>query len=348
MKEIKIGNKVIGEDYPTFVIAEAGCNHDCILERGKQLIIMAAENGADAIKFQTFKADKLVTKTVPRFWEQNKPGTTQISLYETQDDLTKDEYLELVDTCKKKNIIFLSTPFDEDSVDFLEELNVPAYKIASTDLTNVPFLRYIAKKGKPIILSLGMGSIGEIEEAVSAIRREGNDDIILLHCMVIYPTPAEQANVRFIQTLQKLFPDYPVGFSDHTLGINVPIVASALGAKIIEKHFTIDKNIKGAPDHPISIDPDELKEMVNGIREAQLCLGSETRKITGEEIYAMQSGRRRIVANINIPAGTKIEPYMISMKRSTEGLYPRYYDVIIGKEARVDIKEDEGITWNKI
>ena len=175
MREIKIGNKFIGKNNPAFVIAEAGCNHDCILERGRQLIIKAAENGADAIKFQTFDAKKLVTRDVPRFWEKNADGTTQYSLYETQDDLTKDEYLELVRLCKERNIIFLSTPFDEESVDFLEELNVPAYKIASTDLTNIPFLRYIAAKNKPIILSVGMGSLGEVEEAVNAIKNEGNN-----------------------------------------------------------------------------------------------------------------------------------------------------------------------------
>ncbi|MBS3134099.1 N-acetylneuraminate synthase family protein [Candidatus Woesearchaeota archaeon] len=348
MREIKIGNKFIGKNNPTFVIAEAGCNHDCILERGRQLIIKAAENGADAIKFQTFDAKKLVTRDVPRFWEKNADGTTQYSLYETQDDLTKDEYLELVRLCKERNIIFLSTPFDEESVDFLEELNVPAYKIASTDLTNIPFLRYIAAKNKPIILSVGMGSLGEVEEAVNAIKNEGNNDIILLHCMVIYPTPADQANIRFMQTLQRLYPEHPVGFSDHTLDINVPIAAAALGARVIEKHFTIDKNIKGAPDHPISVDPGELKDMVKGIREAQLALGSGIRRITGEEIYAIKTGRRRIVANVDIPAGTKIEPYMIARKRSNEGLHPRYVDVIIGRETRTDIKEDEGITWDKI
>ncbi|MAG47666.1 N-acetylneuraminate synthase [archaeon] len=348
MREIKIGEKSIGGDNPTYVIAEAGCNHDCILERGKQLIEKAAEGGADAIKFQTFTSSKLVTKTVPRFWEKNAEGTTQSSLYETQDDLSKDEWKELVSYCKEKNIVFLSTPFDEESVDFLEELEVPAYKIASTDLTNIPFLRYIAKKNKPIILSVGMGNIGEVEEAVNAIKNEGNNDVIILHCMVIYPTPADQANVKFMQTLQKVFPEQPVGLSDHTLGIHIPIAASVLGAKLIEKHFTIDKNIKGAPDHPISVDPIELKEMTDGIKEVRLSLGSEVRKITGEEIYAMQSGRRRIVANIDIPMGTKIEDYMVGRKRSLEGLHPRYLDVIVGREAKRDIKEDEGITWDKV
>ena len=189
----------------------------------------------------------------------------------------------MVRLCKERNIIFLSTPFDEESVDFLEELNVPAYKIASTDLTNIPFLRYIAAKNKPIILSVGMGSLGEVEEAVNAIKNEGNNDIILLHCMVIYPTPADQANIRFMQTLQRLYPEHPVGFSDHTLDINVPIAAAALGARVIEKHFTTDKTRSGA-DHSMSADGGDIKELVEKIRQLETMLGNgEIKSLPVEE-----------------------------------------------------------------
>ena len=348
MRKIKIGNKIIGGDNPAFVIAEAGCNHDCMLDRGKKLVEAAAKSGFDAIKFQNFKSEKLVTKTVPKFWVDDKKDKTQMSNYIGQDKLDRESYRALARLANKLGIIYLSTPFDEEEADFLEELKVPAYKIASTDLTNLPFLKYVAKKGKPILLSVGMGSIGEIEEAIEAVKSTGNEEIVLLHCIVIYPTPPEQANLRFIKTLQNLFPEYPVGFSDHTLGIVIPAIAASLGAKVIEKHFTIDKNMKGSPDHPMSVDPDEAKEMIQAIKVAEVCMGSPVRRLLEDEKKAYELGRRKIVANENINKGTVIERNMIVCKRSEEGIAPKFMDIIIGRRASRHIKMDEGISWEKI
>jgi len=348
MKDIIIGNKIIGENHPTFIVTEAGCNHEGSLDIAKKLVKQAALSGADAIKFQSYDPKKLVTKTVPYFWVEEKEGTSQLENYQKQGKLSKEEFRKVAEYAKENNIIFFSTPFDEENADFLEELNVPCYKIAATDLTNIPFLKYVAKKDKPIIFSAGMCTIGEIEEAIEAIKSTGNDQIIPLHCMVIYPTPARLANLNFIKTLQNLFPEHPIGFSDHTLGINIPAIAVSMGAKLIEKHYTIDKNLTGTPDHAMSVDPNELRSMVQNIREAEVCLGSHIRTILPEELGAHTYGRRKIVAKVDIPENSLITREMITCKRTGEGLYPKFIDIIIGKKAKTYIREDESITWDKI
>ena len=350
MKKIKVGDKYIGDNCPVYIVTEAGCNHDGKLEQGFRLIEEAAKNGADAIKFQTFKAEKLVTKNSPQWWipEEQRQDKKQIDLYKTQDIFGFNEYKQLSDYCNKFKITFLSTPFDEESADLLERLNVPAYKIASTDLTNLPFLEYIAKKQKPMILSVGMGSLEEITESIETIKITRNDQIALLHCIVEYPTPLNHANLNFIKTLQEKFPDYPIGFSDHTLGIIAPVVATSLGAKIIEKHFTIDKTIRGAPDHIISIDPRELSDMVKDVRAAEASLGSYERTLLEYEKPAYEHGRRRIVANTYIPVNTIITKEMITCKRSSEGLYPKFINDVIGKKAKIDFQEDDPIILDKL
>src|SRR3989344_1924708 len=339
MKEFKIGNRLVGENHPVNIIAEAGCNHDGKLEQGFRLIEEAAKNGADAIKFQTFKAGKLVTKNAEQWWltEEQRQGKKQIDLYKTQDTFGFDEYKALSDHCNRFGITFLSTPFDEESADLLEKLNVPVYKIASTELTNLPFLEYIAKKQKPIILSAGASFLEEIAESVETIRSTGNKQISLLHCIVEYPTPMDHANLNFIKTLKKEFPDYVIGFSDHTLGYVADIVATAFGAKIIEKHFTIDKTIRGAPDHITSVDPKELSDLVKEVRAAELSLGSYNREILEYEISARKFGRRKLVANTYIPKDAIIEEYMITSKRNDKGLYPRFMKEVLGKKAKVDL-----------
>jgi N-acetylneuraminate synthase/N,N'-diacetyllegionaminate synthase len=348
MKDIIIQDKIIGKNYPTFIVAEAGCNHEGKIGLAKELVSKAALSGADAIKFQSYEPKKLVTKTVPYFWAEKKEGTSQLKNYENQGKLSKQEFEEVFRYAKEKGIIPFSTPFDEENADFLEELNVPLYKIAATDLTNIPFLKYVAKKGKPVIFSAGMCTIGEIEEAINAIKSTGNNQLIPLHCMVIYPTPANKANLNFIKRLQELFPDYPIGFSDHTLGINIPAMAVAMGAKLIEKHFTVDKSLTGTPDHAMSVNPGELEQMVKNIREAEVCLGSFIREVEDEEKGAYEYGRRKIVAKTYIPNGAKITKEMITCKRSGDGLYPKYFDFVIGRTTKVEIKEDESITLDKI
>ncbi|MEK6932287.1 MAG: N-acetylneuraminate synthase family protein [Nanoarchaeota archaeon] len=350
MKEFKIGNKFVGENHPVYIIAEAGCNHDGKLEQGFRLIEEAARNGADAIKFQTFKAEKLVTKTAEQWWlpEEQRHGKTQLDLYKNQDSFGFEEYKALQDHCNKNEITFLSTPFYEEGADLLERLNVPAYKIASTDLTNLPLLEYVAKKQKPIILSAGMSFLEEILESVETIKSTGNEQICLMHCIVEYPAPMAHANLNFIKTLKDKFPDYVIGFSDHTLGYVADIIAAAFGAKVIEKHFTFDKTIRGAPDHVLSVDPKELSDLVKDVRSAESSLGSYKREILEYEIPAREFGRRKLVANVYIPKNTVIEAYMITAKRNADGLYPKFLKEVIGKRALIDLKEDDPINLEKL
>lgn len=348
MKKIKVADKYIGEGCPVFVVAEAGCNHEGNLELAKKLVDGASSAGADAIKFQHYAPRKLVTRSVPYFWVENREGTSQLANYEGQKSLSKSEFREIADYCKKENIIFFSTPFDEENVDFLDELDVPMYKIAATDLTNIPFIKYVARKGKPVAFSAGMCSIDEIGETIAAIRSVGNEEIIPMHCIVVYPAPARIANLNFLKKLQELFPDFPIGFSDHTIGVNIPSIAAALGAKLIEKHYTVDKGLKGTPDHAMSVDVQDLKQMVENIREAEVCLGSWERIVLPEEQGAYKYGRRKIVANQDIAKGTVITQDMITCKRCGDGLYPKFFEKIIGKKAVADIKEDEAITWEKV
>jgi len=262
----KIGDKLIGEEEPCFIIAEAGVNHNGSIELAKKLIDAAKDAGADAVKFQTFKTENVVVKDAQKA-EYQKETTGEGSQYEMikKLELTEEDFRELADYAKEKDIMFLSSPFDKESVDLLNELDVPAFKVGSGEITNLPLLRYIAKKEKPIILSTGMSTLGEIEEALDVIRSEGVEDIILLHCVSNYPARIEDVNLRALGTLKQAF-KLPVGFSDHTLGITAPIAAVALGACVIEKHFTLDRNLPG-PDHKASLEPEELKEMAKAIRE---------------------------------------------------------------------------------
>jgi len=345
-KMIKIENRYISEDYPTFIIAEAGVNHNGSLELAKKLVDVAKEAGVDAVKFQTFKTEKVVSKFAPKAEYQIKNTGNNESQYEMikKLELTEEEFIELYKYTKEKGLIFLSTPFDFESADFLEDL-VPAYKISSTDLTNLPFLEYIAKKGKPIILSTGMATLGEIEEAVNTIKKY-NEDIILLHCITNYPADFEELNLRAIKTLKEAF-KLPVGYSDHSLGIYAPIAAVTLGAIVIEKHFTIDKNLPG-PDHKASLNPEELKEMVKAVRLTEKALGDGIKRPTFSEEKIKKVARKSLVANVDIPKGSIIKREMVTIKRPGIGIEPKYLDVVAGKRARRDIKKDEVLRWEDI
>jgi len=344
-RKIKIGDKCIGENESVFVIAEAGVNHNGDIELAKNLVDIAVEAGADAVKFQTFKAENVVTKNAPKAGYQVKNTKSNKSQYDMikKLELSENEFRELYRYAKNKGIIFLSTPFDFESADFLEELVIPAFKVSSTDLTNLPFLEYIAEKGKAIILSTGMGTLGEIEEAINTIKNAGNEDIILLHCITSYPAKFESLNLRAIQNLKEAF-KLPVGFSDHSLGIYAPIAAVTLGAVVIEKHFTLDKNLPG-PDHKASLNPEELKEMIKGISLIEKALGDGIKRLTPEEREIKKVARRSIVAKVDIQKGVIITKEMITFKRPGIGLPPRYYNEIIGKRARRDIRADELIYW---
>lgn len=342
MKKVRIGEKLIGEGEPTFVIAEAGSNHDRKIKQAKKLIDVAAEAGADAVKFQIFSAEKMVAKTsldIDRIGEK--------TVYEILKNIEFScEWLqELYEYARKKDIVFLSSTFDREGVDLLDETGVPAFKIASGEINNFPLLKYTAEKGKPLIVSTGMSTIGDVEEAISVIQATGNEAIILLHCVASYPTPIEDVNLRSMLTLQRTF-QFPVGFSDHTLDTVAPLVAVAMGAVMIEKHFTINKKLPG-PDHFYSLEPQELKTMVKNIRVVEKMMGSPIKqpiKAELEDLYC----RRSIFAKVDIPAGVTITEDMLTILRPSIGLEPKYISVVIGRKARIDIKRFEPITWNKI
>ena len=346
--KIRIEDKLIGEEEPCFIIAEAGVNHNGSVELAKKLIDTAKDAGADAVKFQTFKAENIVVKDAEKAEYQKETTGIGESQYEMikKLELAEEDFRELADYAKEKDIMFLSSPFDKESVDLLHELDVPAFKVGSGEITNLPLLRYIAKKGKPIILSTGMSTLGEIEEALDVIRSEGVEDIILLHCVSNYPARIEDVNLRAMETLKQAF-KLPVGFSDHTLGITAPIAAVALGACVIEKHFTLDRNLPG-PDHKASLEPDELKEMVKAIREVEKALGNGIKKPTKEEEKIKKVARRSIVAKVDIPKGAIITEEMLDVKRPETGIEPKYLKFIIGKKAKEDIKKDDVIKFEMI
>lgn len=347
LPKIKITHRFIGDGEPCFVIAEAGVNHDCILERGYELIRTAKESGADAIKFQTYKAEKLVIKDSPKYWGDDKE--TQYENYKKLDYLSEKDFIKLQKYAKKIGLISFSTPFDEESADFLEHIGVPMFKIASADITHLPFLKHIARKNKPIILSTGAATIGEIEEAVKAVESEGNNKIIILHCILSYPTPIKDMHLRMITTLKTIFPQYPIGLSDHSLGTIVPVAAVALGAKVIEKHYTIDKTLKGSSDHPTSVDPKEMREIVTNIRHVEYALGHPLpKRPTKVEEPAAKLARRSIVAKRNIKEGEILTMKNITAKRPGTGINPKFFYHFLGKKAKKDINEDEFINWHHI
>ena len=347
MKDIKVFNKIIGEEQPCFIIAEAGVNHNGSLELAKKLIDVAVDANADAIKFQTFKAEGVATSNVDMVDYQKKNMGKDISQLEMLKSLELDykNFKILKNYCDKKNIIFLSTPHSFDAIDFLEDL-IPAYKFGSGDLTNFPALRHAAKKNKPIILGTGMANINEVKEAVELIKSTGNDQVILLHCTTNYPCLFEEVNLLAMKTLKKEL-NCLVGYSDHTEGILLPIAAVVLGASVVEKHFTTDKKLPG-PDHKISLEPEELEQMIKNIRIIEKTLGTSEKQPTSSEKKIMKLARKSIVAHQDIPKGTVITENMITIKRPGIGLEPRYWDYIIGKTTNQDIHKDELITLNKI
>ena len=343
-----VGNKFIGEGEPCFIIAEAGVNHNGDIKLAKKLVDAAKDAGADAVKFQTFKAENVVIKNAEKAEYQKETTGVGESQYDMikKLELTEYDFKELTDYAKEKNILFLSSPFDKKSVDLLYELDVPAFKIASGEITNFPLLKHIAKKEKPIILSTGMSTLGEVEEALNVIRSEGVNDIILLHCVSNYPAKIENVNLRAMETLKQAF-KLPVGFSDHTIGITASIAAVALGACVIEKHFTQDRNLAG-PDHKASLEPDELKEMVNAIRDVEKALGGGIKRPTQGEKEIKKVARRSIVAKVDIPEGAIITEEMLDIKRPGTGIVPKYFDFIVGMRAKKDIKKSNIVTWKMI
>ncbi|GAH32238.1 unnamed protein product, partial [marine sediment metagenome] len=293
---------------------------------------------------QTFKAEEFVSKKSLK--AKHIEGKVSVFDMVKSLELGKEEFEQIAEYANKRAIMFLSTPLGEESAHLLYDLGVPAYKIASGDITNIPLLKYIASKKLPIILSTGMANLGEIEEALDAIYSTGNEDVVLLHCVASYPTPLEEVNLQAINTLKQAF-QLPVGFSDHTISTIVPVAAVALGADVIEKHFTLDRNLPG-PDHKASASPDELRQIVEGIREFEIASGSPLKRVNKSEKETKVAFRRSIVAITDIQNGTKITKDMLAIKRPQTGIPPQYIDTVIGRIAKSDIKAEEALTWGQI
>jgi len=323
------------------IIAEAGVNHNGSLENAIRLIDIAAEAGVDLVKFQTFNSGKLVS----RFAKKAEYQIMATGSNKSQLDMLKklefsaEQFKVLRDYSKDKGVLFISTPFDDDSLLLLEMLRMPIYKIPSGEITNLPFLMKIAKFLKPVILSTGMSTLEEIELAVKVLKQNGAGDLSLLHCNTEYPTPFEDVNLRAMITLKQQF-DIKVGYSDHTLGIEVPIAAVALGAEIIEKHFTLDKDMPG-PDHKASLSPEELKAMVSAIRNIEKALGSSVKEPTASEKKNIAITRKSIVAKKEIKKGEVFTENNLDVKRPGTGISPMMWFDLLGKTAKRDFKEDE-------
>lgn len=327
-----------------FIIAEAGVNHNGSLEIAKQLVDAAKEAGVDCVKFQTYISKNIVSKNAVKAEYQKQ----QSEVEESQHDMLKklelsfDEFIELKDYCELKGITFLSTAFDFDSINFLKSLNMETWKIPSGDITNLPYLIKIAKLNKPIILSTGMSTMNDIENAIRALKENGTGELTVLHCTSEYPTPYKDVNLLAMLTIQNQF-NVQIGYSDHTQGIEVPIAAVALGATVIEKHFTLDRNMEG-PDHKASLEPDELKKMVESIRHIESAKGDGKKAPAQSEKKNMAVARKSIVANKDIKAGEVFTEENLTVKRPGDGINPMRWFDIIGKKAVRDFEEDELIS----
>jgi N-acetylneuraminate synthase len=347
MQDIQVGNKLIGAAQPVFVIAEAGVNHNGDLQRARALIDVAVEAGADAVKFQTFQADRLATPDAPKADYQVQTTGDAESQFDMlrRLELSPDAHRELQSYCHERGIIFLSTPFDDVAVDLLDELGVPAFKISSGDLTNSPLLEHVASKGKPVILTTGMSELSELIEAVSVLNTAGCENPVLLHCVSNYPADTAEVNLRAMQTMRSAF-DVPVGFSDHTEGIDVALAAVALGACVIEKHFTLDRTLPG-PDHRASLEPAELRELVRSIRRVETALGNGRKVPSASELETAKVARRSLVAARDIPAGVTLERSMVVMRRPGTGMSPGMLETLLNRRTVREIAAgtllDEGM-----
>lgn len=327
----------------TIIIAEAGVNHGGSLDMACKLIREAAYAGADYVKFQTFKADRLVCRTAQRAdYQKNNCGgdETQFEMLRRY-ELTADDFVFLSEECRRCGIGFLSSAFDPESIDMLAPLNMDYWKIPSGEITNLPYLRHIARQHGRYILSTGMSTIAEVEAAVSVLKSEGitRDDITLLHCNTQYPTPMADVNLRAMESLRSLNAAH-VGYSDHTVGIEIPVAAVAMGAEMIEKHFTLDKQLSG-PDHKASLDPAELREMVKAIRNVEIALGTSEKRPSQSELPNRDVARKSIVAACEIKKGELLSAGKLTVKRPGTGLSPMLWDNVVGTVASRDFLPEE-------
>lgn len=344
-----IAGRKVGIGEPAYVIAEAGVNHDCKLDQGKALVDTAKAAGFDAIKFQSYTASKIATRVAPRYWVEPKdPNGTQWDTFAKLDKLSDADFKTLIDYARAAGIVAFSTPFDDEAVDFLASMNMPTFKIASADLTCKPLLERVARVKKPVILSTGTATLAEVDEALETLAANGCDEVALLHCTLKYPCPPEGINLKMMTHMMQAFPGIPIGLSDHSLGISVPQAAVALGACMIEKHYTIDKAIQGSPDHHLSVDPVEGKAMMEGIRTIEKAFGKSVKGLEPLEKEAFLYARRSVTSAKAIPAGTTITRDMLTYKRPGTGISPRHFDLVIGRQAKQDIAEDTTLGWEMV
>ena len=335
-------NRYIGSGHPCFIIAEIGANHNQSLSLAKKLIDAAVLAGADAAKFQIYSAETLYSRHTPKHSGYEQDLFTLIKNIETP----RQWLPELAAYCEERSIIFFATPFDKTAADELDEVS-SLFKIASFELVDLDLIRYTASKGKPMIISTGLASLGEIEDACAACRSEGNEQVVLLQCASLYPAPPSILNLRAMETMSLAF-GVPTGLSDHTHGIHISVAAVALGASVIEKHFTLDRTMAG-PDHSFAIEPHELKALVEQKREVESALGSGRKQgPTPEEMEFYDKARRSLHAAVDIPAGTRITLEMLQTKRPGYGIKPKFQEQIIGRIALADITADSWITWEML
>lgn len=343
MRGFKIGDRSVGSlQDPVYIIAEAGSNHNNSIKIAKQLIDAAVDAKADAIKFQTFRADLHYSKNTPKFSTYEKDTYNLIKDLE----IPLSWHDELFEYGKNKKIDIFTSPSYFEAVDYIEKLGVVAHKVGSFEAIDPFLITYIAKTMKPIIVSVGMCSLGEIENIIEWVDKTGNGSLALLHCNSLYPAPPHVCNLNVLTTLQQAF-NCVVGYSDHTTGIHISVAAVTLGAKIIEKHFTLNRDMQG-PDHAHSIEPNEFKDMVSNIRDVEVALGSTFKRISPEEMENYRLARRGLCAASDISKGVRITEDMICVKRPGYGIKPKYFDMVVGRVTSKDIKKDDILTWDML
>jgi N,N'-diacetyllegionaminate synthase len=346
---MQIGKYRIGSGSPCFIVAEAGVNHNGDINLAHRLIDVAVEAGADAVKFQTFKPELVISPAAPK-------AAYQIALtdaQETQLDMVRKlqlsyrQFEQLKARCEERNILFLSTPFDHDSVDFLADvLDVAALKVPSGEVTNLPFLERVASKHRPVILSTGMSNLGEVDVAARTLQSGGCRGLGILHCVTNYPTSPADVNLRAMETMRQAF-NVPIGFSDHTLGIDVALAAVAMGAAIIEKHYTLDKSLPG-PDHRASLEPRELAAMVSGIRTVESALGDGRKVPRASEVEVAQVARRSLFARRDLKSGESLSLEDVVALRPAGGISPAHWDLLKGRPMRRDVRAGTMISWQDL
>lgn len=341
MSHVNLAGRTVGDGLPALVIAEAGVNHNGDPDLALRLVDAAADAGADAVKFQTFDPDELVTAGARRAAYQLADGPDPQREMLRRLTLPPAEFRRLQRRARERGLLFLSTPFDLPSLNVLMELGVPAIKVGSGDLTNLPFLRQVGGTGLPALLSTGMGTMGEIEEALAAL---GRAPVVLLHCVSSYPAEPGDCNLRAMATMRAAF-GLPVGFSDHTRGSEIALAAVGLGAAVIEKHLTLDRSLPG-PDHAASLEPHEFAAMVRGIRAVEAALGDGIKRPRPAEADVMAAARRSLVAAADLSAGVRLEEGMIAVKRPGTGIAPRHLPLVLGRRLTRDVGRDELLTWD--